>query len=188
MDIADVKKELSSDEKILESAFKIESIYKKYKFAIWGVAGALIVAYAGSQISDYLEKSRLESANSAFLTLKQSPNNKEALALLKAKNPSLYELYIFSKASNGGDKEALKELINSSNDVVADSSRYTLGVLEKSPKDSKYYHDLAILEEAYLAIKKGETKVANEKLAMIEQRSPVANIAKLLQHATIKAK
>jgi len=188
LDINDVKKELSSDEKLLESAFKLESVYKKYKYAIWGVVGALIVAYGATQVSDYIEQSRLEAANSAFLNLQSNPNDKQALATLKEKNPNLYELYELSYASNNQDKNILKTLSTSKNSIVADMSGYTLSVLENNPKDSKLYHELAIIEQAYLAIKAKDFKKAKDKLALIDARSPVANIARLLQHATIKAK
>ena len=36
-DINYVKSELSADEKVLESALKIETLYKKNKVLIWGV-------------------------------------------------------------------------------------------------------------------------------------------------------
>ena len=188
MDINDVKKELSSDEKLLESAFKLESIYKKYKYAIWGVAGALIVAYAGSQISTYMQNSRLEAANSALLSLEKNPNDTKALATLKEKNAKLYELYIYSKSANSGDVEGLEKLLNSQNDIVADGAKYHLGLAKKAPKDSKLYHDLVLIEEAYLAIKKGDIQEAKTKLSLVNQNSQVANIAKLLEHATIKVK
>ena len=188
MDINDVKKELSSDEKLLESAFKLESIYKKYKYAIWGVAGALIVAYSGTQISAYMERTRLEKANSAFLSLQTNPNDKQALVTLREKNPNLYELYILSTSANNKDTKTLQELTNSKNDIVSDMSKYTLSVLNNTPKDSKLYHELALIEQAYLAIKAKDFKTAKSKLSLIDTRSPVANIAKLLQHATIKAK
>ena len=188
MDINDVKKELSSDEKLLESAFKLETIYKKYKYAIWGVAGALIVAYGGTQITNYLEKTRLESANSAFLTLQTNPSDKQALSTLKEKNPKLYELYMLSRSANSQDEKTLEELSHSSNDIVADISAYTISVMKKTPKDSKLYHELALIEQAYLAIKAKDFKTAKAKLSLIDTRSPVSNIARLLQHATIKVK
>jgi hypothetical protein len=47
---------------------------------------------------------------------------------------------------------------------------------------------LALLQQAYLAIKKGDKDAAKAKLSLIDQNSQVANIAKLLQHATIKVK
>jgi hypothetical protein len=188
LDINDVKKELSSDEKLLESAFKLETIYKKYKYAIWGVAGALIVAYGGTQITDYLERTRLESANSAFLTLQTNPSDKQALSTLKEKNPKLYELYMLSHSANDQDEKTLEELTHSSNDIVADISAYTLSVMKNTPKDSKLYHELALIEQAYLAIKAKDFKLANSKLSLIDAKSHVANIAKLLQHITIKAK
>ena len=73
MNIADVKQELSSDEKVLESAFKLETFYKKYKYLIWGVLIALTLFFVGRSVITAMEEARLADANSAFLTLQQNP-------------------------------------------------------------------------------------------------------------------
>ncbi len=182
-----VKEELSSDEKVLESAFKLEGAYKKYKKVIWGVAIVALAAVITKNGMEMVEQSRLEAANQALLTLQQQPDNKEALATLQAKNPALYEIYTLSVAAQKEDTATLKSLANSQNEVVADMSRYTASVIEKAPKDSKYYEDLAYLEEAYAALQKGDKERAKQKLSMIDLESPVANLAKLLKHMTIKA-
>ena len=44
-DVNYVKKELSGDEKVLESAFKLETLYKKYKFFVWGIVGAVLLFF-----------------------------------------------------------------------------------------------------------------------------------------------
>ena len=186
MNIADVKQELSSDEKVLESAFKLETLYKKNKFAIWGVIGAAIVFFAGKAATHAIDEARLEVANKAYLALKANPADTAAQNTLKEKNPALFELYSYAQAAKLEDAKALAALQSSSNPIVADASRYTAAVLENKTADSKLYAELTILEEAYLAMKSGDVKKADEKLSLIDQRSSVAAVAQLLKHSTIK--
>ena len=185
-DVKYVKTELTGDEKVLESAFKLESLYKKYKYAVWGVAAALILFFAGQTVMDAMKQSKLEDANAAFLTLQKSADNAEALATLKKKNPALFELYTFSQASKKEDTKVLASLTGSKNDVIADASKYTVSAIEKKPADSKLYKELALLEEAYLDIKAGNVNEAKSKLELIDERSPLSMLAKLLEHSTIK--
>jgi len=188
VDIADVKKELSSDEKLLESAFKLETLYKKYKFAIWGIAAVLFLAFVGKTGMEAMHEAKLEEANKAFLTLRSNAEDTQALQTLKEKNPALFELFTYAQAAKKQDANALKALANSKNSVIADGSRYTAAVLEKKTADSKLYKELALLEEAYLTIKSGDAKSARTKLELIDERSSLAMIAKLLEHATLKMK
>ena len=186
VNISDVKQELSSDEKVLESAFKLETLYKKYKVQIWAITVGLILLALGNTAYTAMEEARLEAANKAFLTLQQNPEDAAAKSTLKEKNPELFELYTFSQAAKSGDKETLTALQNSNNEVIADASAYTAATLENQGTDSKLYGDLSLLEEAYLAIKNGDMKKAKEKLGLIDQRSSVAPLAQLLKHSTIK--
>jgi len=187
-DVKYVKTELSGDEKVLESAFKLESLYKKYKFIIWGVAGAVLLFFIAQTVMVSVKQSRLEDANNAFLTLQKKPDNAEALKILKTKNPALFELYTFSKAANSSDVDVLKTLASSKNEVIADASKYTAAVIEKHPVDSQLYKELALLEEAYLSIKSGDMKSAKAKLELIDERSSLQMLAQLLEHSMIKAK
>jgi len=189
VDIADVKKELSSDEKLLESAFKLETLYKKYKFIIWGIGIALLLFFAGTKIMEAMQQAKLEEANRAFLTLQTNADDAGALATLKEKNPALYELFTFSQAVKKKDVNILTTLAKSHNEIVADASKYTASVLEKKPTDSILYKEMALLEEAYLALKTGDVKNASSKLELIDERSPLSTLAQLLKHATLlKAK
>jgi len=187
-DVNYVKTELSSDEKVLESAFKLESLYKKYKKIIWGVAaGALLFAVVNVGM-EALHQSKLAAANQALLTLQSKPDDANALSVLKENNPALYELYSFSQAAKKQDVKALNEISKSKNDILADMSRYSVGAIEKKPVDSKLYTELAYLEEAYAAIKSGDIQTAKNKLALIDERSSLSVMAKLLEHSTLKAK
>jgi len=187
-DVKYVKQELSSDEKVLESAFKLEALYKKYKFIVWGVAGAILLFFVAQTVMQSINQAKLEDANIALLTLQENPKDTKALETLKQKNPKLFELYNFSIASKAKDNKALKELTNSKNSIIADASQYTLSTIEKKPIDSKLYKELAIFEDAYLAMKSGDISKAKTKLELIDDRSSLAMLTKLLKHSMIKAK
>lgn len=186
-DVNYVKRELSGDEKVLESAFKLESLYKKYKFHLWGVAAALILFFGGQAMMDALHQGKLEKANEAFLALQNNSNDADALKVLKENNPALMELYTFSQAVQQQDVKALEALSSSSNSVISDTSGYTAAVLNKKPSDSKLYKEMALFQEAYLAITAGDIKKAQNKLELIGDRSSLAVITEFLKHSTIKA-
>jgi len=187
-DVNYVKTELSGDEKILESAFKLETLYKKYKLFIWGLVAAVLLLFIGSTVMESMKNARLADANEAFLTLQKKPEDISALKVLKSKNPALFELFTFAQATKKQDTSTLKSLVSSQNGVIADSSKYVLATLQEKEVESKLYKELAILDDAYLKIKAGKISAAKEKLEMIDARSPVSSIATLLKHATLKVK
>ena len=187
-DVKYVKTELSGDEKVLESAFHLESLYKKHKFKIWAVIAAIVLYFVGQAVMTEIKEAKLEKANEAFLSLQSKSDDASALKILQENNPALFELYSFSQAAKKQDVKALESLSKSTNAVVADSSKYTAGVLSKKPVDSKLYREMALLEEAYLAIEAGDTSTAKDKLELIDERSPLGVIASFLKHSTIKAK
>jgi hypothetical protein len=187
-DVKYVKRELSGDEKVLESAFKIEELYKKYKLFIWAVVAAIFLFFVGSAAMDAMKQSKLEDANNAFLTLQTKPDDSEALNTLKSKNPALFELYTFSKAAKERGVKALNTLVSSKNTIISDSAKYTVAAIEKKPVDSKLYKEMSLLEEAYISIKAGDIQNAKAKLELIDGRSPVSMLARLLEHSSIKAK
>lgn len=187
-DINYVKKELSSDERVLESALKIETLYRKYKFIVWSVVIVLILFFVGNRVMDAMHESKLEKANQAFLTLQTNSEDAQALQVLKENNPLLSELFAYSQATKKKDIKMLETLGSSSNDIIADASRYTVGVLNRKPVDSKLYKELALFEEAYLAIQSGDTKKAKAKLELIDERSSLGMLTELFNHSLIKAK
>ena len=183
-----VKEELSGDEKILESAFKLERFYKKYKMLIWGVL-ILILVGVGSNIAwGAYRQSTLDAANQAFLTLQQNPGDSKAAETLKSNNPELYALYTLNQALKNQKVEALKTFEGSQDPLIADMAKYHAGTLGGKPVDSVYYHDLTVVEEAYAALKAGNKAAAKSKLTLIAEDSPVAKIAQLLKHYTLDLK
>ena len=186
-DVNYVKKELSGDEKVLESAFKLESLYKKYKFHLWGAAAVLILFFGGQAVVNALHEAKLVKANEALLTLQSNSEDANALKVLKENNPALFELYTYAQAVKKEDLKALESLATSQNNVIADASAYTASVLSKKPADSELYNELALFEEAYLAILAGDVKRAQNKLELIDERSALSVVKEFLQHSTIKA-
>lgn len=186
-DVNYVKRELSGDEKVLESAFKLELLYKKYKFHLWSVVAVVILFFATQLVISAVQEAKLTKANEAFLTLQTNSNDADALKVLQENNPALLELYTYAQAAKKQDIKTLESLASSSNSVIADASAYTAGALSKKPVDSKLYKEMALLEEAYLAIVSGDIKTANNKLELIDERSSLSVVAEFLKHSTIKA-
>ena len=186
-DVNYVKKELSGDEKVLESAFKLETLYKKHKFKLWGVAAALVLFFGGKAIQETMHEAQLEKANEAFLTLQTKSDDATALQTLKENNPALAELFSYVEAVKKQDAKALEALSASKNAVIADASAYTAGVVVKKPVESVLYKEMALFEEAYVAIGAGDVKTAKAKLEHIDERSPLAVITGFLKHSLIKA-
>ena len=186
-DVNFVKKELGSDEKILESAFKLETLYKKHKVKLWIAIVALVVYFGGRGIQESMHEAQLVKANKAFLVLQKTPTDEKAFKVLEENNPLLLELFFYAQASKNEDIKTLKTLSESTNSIIADASTYTQGVLEKKPSDSALYSEMALFQEAYVAIGNGDTKTAKSKLELIDERSPLAVITGFLKHSLIKA-
>ncbi len=184
-DVNYVKDELTGDEKILQSAFKLEQIYRKHKLKIWSISVIILIVIGVNIGYSTYNEHRLSEANSALLKLEKNPKDKTALDSLKKNNPKLYNLYLYSYAVEQKDVASLKPL-ESLNNPIGDLARYHKDVLSNRAGDSKYYYDLSLVEKAYEALKAGKKDIARSKLALISENSPVASVARLLRHATIK--
>ena len=182
-----VKGELSSDEKLLENAFKLERIYKKHKIKIWAAVVLVVVGFGGKAGVDAYNEHKLMKANDALLTLMSKPDDKTALSELKSNNPKLYNLYTYSSAIDKKDIKSLESISRGNDALLDDLSAYHLNVLDSKAGDSKYYSDLSALEKAYEALKNGKKSEAKTILAMISENSPVAGVAKYLKHYTLTA-
>jgi hypothetical protein len=179
------KDELSSDEKLLESVLKFEGLYNKHKLklfvAIAVIALSLTALWGYNKYKDH----QYTKANEALLKLVENPEDKAALESLKSNNNALYDLYSYQMASIKSNTKRLQELSASEDKVIADLSRYTLGVINNNPVDSEYYRDLYTIMQVYAAISKKDYKKANTLLDSIAQNSPMINIATLYKHYTL---
>lgn len=184
--INEAKKELSNDEHILASAFKLEKLYQKHKLKLFTVIAVVVLYFVGTTIMNSFKEQKLVAANSALLSLEKDANNTTALNELKSNNPALFELYSYKKAIKNADTTTLKTLSKSKNEIIADIATYHLDVLEAKPSQSKLYSDVSHVNNAYLLIKEGKITQAKEELELISEDSPVHNIAQIIKHYTIK--
>ncbi len=189
MDIKEIKQyakdELSSDEKLLESVLKFETIYNKHKaklFIVLAFVALSIIAFWG--YNEYKEY-KYEKANEALMKLIENPDDKGAIESLKSNNKALYNLYSYHMASAKNDTKRLQELSGLEDKLIADLSKYTLGIIENKPVDSEYYHDLSLIMQVNDAISKREYQKAKTILDSISQNSPLINIATLYKHYTL---
>jgi hypothetical protein len=181
-----VKAELSGDEKVLESVFRLESFYAKHKAKLWALVAGVVVFFGVRAAMDMMHEANLVKANEAFLVLQKNSTDTQALETLKENNLALFELYSLAQGAAKKDVKALEALSASANTIIADASRYTAGILAKKPVDSELYHELSLFVEAYLAIGTGDTKQAKEKLSLINERSPLFLVSEFLNHSMIK--
>ncbi|HHH19734.1 MAG TPA: tetratricopeptide repeat protein [Campylobacterales bacterium] len=186
--IQEAKKEFTSDEQMLVSAFKLEKFYKKNKVLIFATIAAIVLFFGGRAIMNTMDEMRLESANQAYLELLKDPSNQGAATTLQEKNPELYQLYSYNQAVKNRDLEKLKALSSSDNAIIADISNYHLAILENRQADSEIYKDIAMMNNAKLLIDEGKIEEAKSQLAQIEETSPVYNMVKIMEHYTIKGK
>jgi len=177
-----VKESLTTDEKILENAFKVEKTYNKHKKKIWVFAGIVVLVIAGWNYKTYQDKENLMAANETLAALEKTPDDKALAEKLKSLNPKLFELYSYSTAIKSTDAKELERLSKSSDTLIADISRYHLGLINQTQEDSKYYHDLSLMQEAYAALNKKDYKTAKSKLMQIDDNSQLAPIAKKMDH------
>ena len=184
-----VKEELSTEEQLLESVIKAEGFWKKYKKIVLALVSIIFIAIVAKLVSDFIKEKNINESNIAYAKLIKNPNDKDALNTLKSKNPRLYDLYLFKEGGKSSDIAKLKGLKSSLNDgVLKDLLSYQIDSITKkdldnySIKEGSILKDLAIYESAYLLLKRGKIKEADEKLDTIPQNSPLYNLAQNLKN------
>ncbi len=177
-DVKAIREQIGAEEQFLESVIKGERIFKKYKYPIIGLVAFVVLFASGYSFMDYLKEKNLNESNIAYERLRTNPNNKEALAILKDKNPKLYEVFLFSKASKAQSAKELKEVVNSSVDPILKS----LAVYELGDGDAKILKDVQILLRGYALLKDNKIEKAKETFSQIALTSPLQNIVKKLSH------
>lgn len=182
------KKELTNDEQMLASAFKAEKLFKKHKIKIYSLLTIATIYVLGIAINNYIKQNRLESANSAYLTLTKDANNQKALDELKSNNIELFNLYMYNQAVKNSNREELELLSKNKSDILSDISSYHLALIDKKMAQSEIYDGFAHINNAKLLIKEGKIDDAKDELDSISEESPVYDISKMVKHYTIKGK
>ncbi|MDR1451889.1 MAG: hypothetical protein LBI57_06125 [Helicobacteraceae bacterium] len=179
------------DDALLEFGLRFERWAKRNRILLGSIAAALVVwgaAYVGWGI---YENVRLQAANSAFEALVKNPADVEALAILQAKSPELYDLFLLGEAANASDVTAL-ELLSQKRTIVADLAAYQLAAISSDPVALGRYamresalrslKDLAALQEAYLLLKQSEWQSARAQLNRVDISSDLKSLANALEH------
>lgn len=179
-----VKTELSSEEKFLENFVKSERLFKKYKTLIFAFVTIVIVGIIGFFIKENIAQSNKFEANIAFNKVLENSNDTQALAVLKDKNPQLYDIAIFLQAR----KEAKSAQINVP--LLKELSKYQTALANKniaeldnlSMQNDFLLKEFAIFNKALLLTNEGKFNEAKTTLALIPQTSRAFELAKLLNH------
>lgn len=185
-----LKEELSSEEKFFESAIRTERFVKRYQKPLMAVVAASLLAVGGAIGYQAYTDTKVESSNAALNLLLVNPADAQAEQTLKNDNPKLYDLWKLSRGIAQNDVTILDGLKNSEAFGVADIASYESAVIKGDPKGLEHYtkqqgalyKDLALLETAVAEINKGNTKAANEKIALIGENSPLYQVAQSLSH------
>ncbi|PAF53904.1 hypothetical protein BKH42_04005 [Helicobacter sp. 13S00482-2] len=192
--IKQIQEEFKGDEKILESAFKLERLYYKYKYVLFAVIAVLVVWFLYHQFSAYQRNKKAEDITKIYNQLSKNPNNQALLDELKLKSIDLYDLYRYSQAVKSSDPTKLKEIIDSRNsmneknpDIIKILAEYQYASYLKNPEALKAINntgmkDFLILQEAYLLEQDNKISQAKELLNKINAPSSVLEIANLLKH------
>ena len=179
-----VKEEISTEEQFLEGMIKSERFLKRNKKYIIAIGVLFLAGAGGYAINDVMVKDRLKASNEAYQVLLKDANNTTALETLKQKNPKLYGMFLFEKALQTGNIEALKIVAESKdNPILADVAAYQLAQLDANatPK-GELLSGLVLLQEGYNLLKEKKVEEARLKFAQIEANSPLKHVAKNLEH------
>lgn len=179
-----VKEEISTEEQFLEGMIKSERFFKRNKKYIIAALVLLAFGAGGYAINDVMAGARLKTSNAAYQALLKDANNTSALETLKAKNPKLYEMFIFETALAKGDIEALKKVsLSKENPILADLATYQLSQLDaNATAKGELLSGMVLLQEGYELLKEKKVEEARLKFAQIEASSPLKQIAKNLEH------
>lgn len=207
-DLKDIKEEFNKDEKLLESAFRLEILWRRYRKYVILLILCMFGTGIGWIVNDYMVSKRAQEASLAYAKLVENATDKEALQALKNASPALYDLYRYSNAH--GDIAVYESLVDSQNEFVRTLARYEVAsykasaLLEKANSEDSYQatlaqnieslekttssslKDLAILQEAYLLFQANKPQEAHQKLMLISENSPLYREAMMLKHFTLR--
>ncbi len=190
-DIKAVKEEITAEEQFLETVIKSERFLKKYKKPLIAAASVIIAAFLIYAGYNFIKERNFRLSNEAYLTLQKNPNDKEALATLKEKNPNLYMVFLFHQALQQNTPEAFEKVLGAlKDDNLKDIALYQIASLKADKNELDSYamrkeailKDFALLDEGYLLFKEGKIKEGKEKLSMISLSSPLQGLVQSLNH------
>ncbi|MCE3046766.1 hypothetical protein [Helicobacter kayseriensis] len=184
-DFRQAKEELSNDEKMLESAFKIEAFVKKNKKILLGLLALGAICFGGYQLKTYLDERRALKITKIFSEIQQNGQSEELMQKLKKEGGELYEFMQLSRAIEEGNQELLEQMQHASNPFVSKYACYELASLTQtfdSQKDYGAFKDLVLLQEGYLMISKKDFQKASKFLNEVALTSEFKDWALRIGH------
>lgn len=208
-----IKASFDSDEKLLESAFTLEILWRRYRKYIIAllVCGAILGIWW--LVSTYIDNAQKQAANAAYTQLIEDSTDEAALEKLKKSSPALYDMYRYFNAN--GDENVYQSLLDSENTFVRQLAQYEVASMQASAlldslsKDGKndaqnsvlvsqnieslertkptVLKHFALLQEAYLLFNVNKPKEAQQKLILIPEDSMFYNEAVNLKHLHISS-
>lgn len=181
-----IKQEFEQDEKILESAFRLERLVKKYKYYLIALV-VLIVAWVGYRsVYGVMTENKAQKISTLYTELTQNPDNTLLQDQLQAESKGLYDLYTLMRIdlAQEGAETHLKELVDSPNPLVRELATYELASLkqENLSQVSGVMADFAKIQQAYLYLSKNQIPEARKELESIGLDSALYGIASQMKH------
>lgn len=170
-----IKKELNSQEQILQNAIKGEMFLNKHKKTIISIFVIIVVFVCGFFVKQALENKKINDANIAYNTLLKNPNNHEVKEQLKSLNPSLFALFALQKSSDLNSTDLLHEALSLEIDPI-------LKEIISEDQNSDIFANYNALKTGYEALKDNKIQRARLEFAKIKQNQNMQNVAKNLEH------
>lgn len=183
-----IKQEFKQDEKMLENAFKLERLVKKYKYWLIALAVILLLWLGYRTIYNAMQESRAQKISALYDEFLQNPNNELLQTQLKEQARELYDLYQLSHRDSTHDTQAtqsaLEELATSANPLVQQLASYDLASLTRKDLDKigGDLADLAIIQRAYLLLQNESIQEARTLLDTIKVDSTLYGLAAQMKH------
>ncbi|WP_104707899.1 hypothetical protein [Helicobacter ailurogastricus] len=183
-----VTEEFKSDEKLLESAFRLEKLYNKYKYVLWALV-ALALAWLGyTKFLEMQKDKRAQKITTLYNEVLANPNNAAPLERLQEQAPQLAELYSYSQALKNKDIKTLDALSHAKNPLVKALASYHSASYNRDLKALQALNlpalqDFINLQKAYLL--QDDPKAGKEIKTLIDTISPTSELyqmATLLKH------
>lgn len=189
-DLNYIKNEFSNDEKILENAFKLEILYKRYKYIVWTIGILILVGILSYGIHSYYSEYNAKKYSAVYNSLIANPNDETLKEQLQKGNPNLYSMFVLQQALKNSNLAELKSLSDDKNSLISSIALYHLGSFDRDisqlQKVDKYaIGDLSKLQQAYELINENKISEAKIILDKIPQNSQLIEISRLLSHYMI---
>lgn len=175
-----VKTELTAQEKFIENFVRAEKVFKKYKTLIIGTLIGIFVLIVGVITLDYLEEQNKISANIAFNQFLSNPSDEVALAVLKSKSKTLYEIAMYIKDSNHIPQVGVfKEIAIFQNAIKNNDQNAINSIISNG---NFLLQEYAIVYKALQEAKIDDFESAKQTLKMLPQNSLGQDLIQLLEH------